>query len=382
MLKQALVAKPHALEFIKSPILAVLLQIVFAHSNTVPSSLNDFYNRVYLTLFHRHDELKTNVIRSFKTDLTCDESERVFQAFCYLSLKNGDLSLSNESAIKYMSVALKVRGFEEVKPDHYFHDVFHVTNIIQEDGYDNYTFFHRSMQEFYAYKFIDGYFSTEQKKQFFELCRNDISSLNQFNLVLRFFADNRESRDYLEFFFLPVLGGFIGSDLNFDLKSAATRLVDECNFTFSTHHYANKSAVPDSDRNRVSMASTQTNFDAMDALYDFHLEGDGDFFPIGTYITDFFHNKTLIKNNGQLWSIFELSEFLELEVKADTDGYQLQCGGARFFEKHYSDVEKEEFFNQFEALVKSYDLISLYKKQETSFNLLNKSAQKLFFDGL
>ncbi|CAH1552664.1 NACHT domain-containing protein [Vibrio owensii] len=379
MLKQALEAKPHALEFVKSPILAVLLQIVFAHSNTVPSSLNDFYNRVYLTLFHRHDELKTNVSRGFKTNLTCDESERVFQTFCYLSLKNGDLSFSKEVAVKHMSTALKVRGFDEIKPDHYFNDVFHVTNIIQEDGYDNYTFFHRSLQEFYAYKFIDGYFSTEQKKQFFTLCNKDQRSLRLFNLVLRFFADNRESKEYLEFFFLPVLGYFIGADLNFNAKLAATRLVEDSTFTLRSHHYWDASLTTDRESAEVGMVSTESRFDAIDTLYAAHLGRGDDDFPLSMSITNLMHAKAFIKGPDQSWKLSELAEVLD--VKLCGEEVRIDCEGAIFFQKLFSDTEKNQYFEHFSALVEEHDLISLYKKQKANFELLSDSASKLFFDG-
>lgn len=377
MLKQALEAKPHALEFVKSPILAVLLQIVFAHSNTVPSSLNDFYNRVYLTLFHRHDELKTNVSRGFKTNLTCDESERVFQTFCYLSLKSGDLSFSKEVAINHMRTALKVRGFEDIKPEHYFNDVFHVTNIIQEDGYDNYTFFHRSLQEFYAYKFIDSFFSTEQKKQFFGLCSKEARSLGQFNLVLRFFADNRESKEYLEYFFLPVLGYFIGSDLDFDQKAAATRLINDCQLKIRS-----KSSITISpsgnDANEVGMVTLKPRFEAIDIIQVSHLGDTEDSNPISFLAVDSIHYKAFRKSNGESWDINELAKKLGVKL---TDDNLLQCNGEAFFRDLYSDRDKKEHLLNFKEIVNKYDMISLYKKQKSNFELLNDSASKLLFDG-
>ncbi len=376
MLKQALEAKPHALEFVKSPILAVLLQIVFAHSNTVPSSLNDFYNRVYLTLFHRHDELKTNVSRGFKTDLTCDESERVFQTFCYLSLKSGDLSFSKEVAINHMSTALKVRGFDKVKPEHYFNDVFHVTNIIQEDGYDNYTFFHRSLQEFYAYKFIDGYFSTEQKKQFFQLCRQEPISLSQFNLVIKFFADNRESKEYLEYFLLPALGHFIGSDLNFDLEAAATRLIRECEIT--VYKRWSDPCISDTSSNEIERVSTKTKFDAIEIILAVHLNCWEESEPIIFSVIDLMHFKAFRKSNGEPWKLNELVQKIGGEL---TEDEKFVCDGYSYFQALFTDYEKGRSFYKFKALVDDHDLISLYKTKKSSLEQLKKNTSKLLFDG-
>ncbi|MDH6024943.1 NACHT domain-containing protein [Vibrio splendidus] len=377
MLKQALEAKPHALEFVKSPILAVLLQIVFAHSNTVPSSLNDFYNRVYLTLFHRHDELKTNVSRGFKTNLTCDESERVFQTFCYLSLKSGDLSFSKEVALKHMSTALKVRGFDEVKSENYFNDVFHVTNIIQEDGYDNYTFFHRSLQEFYAYKFIDGFFSNEQKKQFFELCSKEIQPLTQFNLVIRFFADNRESKDYLEHFVLPVLGYFIGSDLDFNLEAAALRFLGDCTIKMRPDSYLLPDS-PSSEENQIRMVSTTQRYEAIDLITTSHLGKSEDFESISMRLLNSIHKKAFRNPKGESWNLDEIAKKLGIEL---IEPGILTCEGDVFFQELFSANEKKAYFLKFKGIVEEYDLISLYKRQKASFDLLSHSASKLFFDG-
>ena len=374
-LKQALSIKPHALEFAKSPILVILLQIVFAHSNAVPSSLNDFYNRVYLTLYHRHDELKTNVARSFKAELTCDESEKIFHAFCYLSLMNHDLSFTKEVAIQHIGAALNIRGYSEIKPEHYFNDVFHVTNIIQEDGYDNYTFFHRSLQEFYSYKFIKDFFSVEKKQQFFKLCLDDGYTRSKFSLVLRFFDDDRESTSYLENYYLPLVGYIVGSDLNFDIEAAALRSIHNCTFELSGS-FTNST----NEGGEVRVVSSDDKFDAL-GFIDSLIDNISDSKMEDMNLIHILHSAAFFKSDGERRKFNEINK-LEGRIVSLEGSNAYELSGQVYLNNLLSESEYENYLSTYKNTIGKLGLIEQYKARLHALEGMNRSSHDLLFGNL
>ncbi|MDW1825772.1 NACHT domain-containing protein [Vibrio sp. Vb0937] len=377
-LKQALNKKEHVLEFIKSPILTVLLQIVFAHSNAIPTSLNDFYNRVYLTLFHRHDELKTNVARGFKTDLTCDESEKVFQAFCYLGLKEGDVAFTKEKALQYMTKALELRGFEGVKAEHYFNDVFHVTNIIQEDGYDNYVFFHRSLQEFYAYKFVAGYFSSDQQKTFFTRCIENIAFRRNFSLVLSFFDDDREATSYLKYYYLPLYGIIVGEDKEYDIEQAAINVIHQMSIRLGcinrtqrlTHHEMN-------DISEIELVATVSANHLLEEIRNFKSSH-------GRRVNNAIHHPAFAFGDGQTRNLNDVLEALEGNYKFidDEDMGDIIFDGSDYINKVMSQSQREHYLRSFKKLIEEEGLISKFKERKARLTRLEDSSKNIVSDDL
>ncbi|MFM2646564.1 NACHT domain-containing protein [Vibrio diabolicus] len=380
-LKQALKKKEHVLEFIKSPILTVLLQIVFAHSNAIPTSLNDFYNRVYLTLFHRHDELKTNVARGFKTDLTCDESEKVFQAFCYLGLKEGNVAFTKEKALQYMAKALELRAFEGIKAEHYFNDVFHVTNIIQEDGYDNYVFFHRSLQEFYAYKFVDGYFNSEQQKKFFKLCLEDLSFRRRFSLVLNFFDDDREAANYLKHYYIPLYGIIVGHEREYDLEKAAVDVINDTTITLGTlktiHILAEVPPESMDNSRAVNMVGTDSKSHLLEEIDDFKSS-------YAVELSDAIHDPGFRYEDGTERTLNEVIGQLEDDYKHvnDKNLHKVQISGSKYFKKVMSQNQREHYINTFKQLVEDENLITKFQERKEKLSRLEESSKNIVSDGL
>lgn len=376
-LKQALRKKKHVLEFIKSPILAVLLQIVFAHSNAIPTSLNDFYNRVYLTLFHRHDELKTNVDRGFKTELTCDESEKVFQAFCYLGLKEGDVAFTKEIALQYMAKALALRGFDEIKAEHYFNDVFHVTNIIQEDGYDNYVFFHRSLQEFYAYKFVAGYFNSEQQESFFSRCLTDLFFRRNFSLVLSFFDDDKEATSYLKHYYIPLYSPIVGEGKEYDLEQAAIDVMYATTISvgrFISVNEINPEKNLGKEVNMVGSDSQNHLIDELDKLKSRYV----------VELTDAIHDPGFRDENGNarlLGDILNKLDGSNIEID-EGNFYKLIISGCDFFNKVISKNERDNYVSTFKALIEDESLIEKFKARKAKLIRLEESSKNLVSDGL
>ncbi|EJG2254669.1 NACHT domain-containing protein [Vibrio parahaemolyticus] len=376
-LKQALRKKKHVLEFIKSPILAVLLQIVFAHSNAIPTSLNDFYNRVYLTLFHRHDELKTNVDRGFKTELTCDESEKVFQAFCYLGLKEGDVAFTKEIALQHMSKALALRGFEEIKAEHYFNDVFDVTNIIQEDGYDNYVFFHRSLQEFYAYKFIAGYFNSEQQESFFTRCRTDLAFRRNFSLVLSFFDDDREAASYLKHYYIPIYGIMVGHEKGYDIEQAALDVI--YNMRISLGSMSNLRGMSDQSQNMdaVGMVGSDSENHLMEGIRTFKGK-------YGRKLGNALHEPAFVSDDHIGRQLHETCELLEgnYELIDDSHSKVIRISGHDYFNKVFSQTQRDQYLENFKALIEDENLIEKFKDRKARLARLEESSKNIVSDGL
>lgn len=364
-LKAALKSKEHVLEFIKSPILAVLLQIVYAHSNSVPNSLIDFYNKVFLTLYHRHDELKTNVIRHFKTELTCDQSEKIFQAFCYFGLKNNELSFTKETALKLINDALEIRGGDGIKSEDYFHDIYYVTNIIQEDGYDNYTFFHRSLQEFYTYKFIKNFFDSEQKKSFFNACLNNPLLQHKFSLVLNFFSDDQEETANIEHYLLPLTGFMTGLDKSIGIEQAAMRCISSATYTLSGSFNSRRMDMDSA----ISMVGVKSKYECLDIL-----------------IRDNVGINNAILNPGFRNSENEKNTYRSILEKLDLEGMPLnkniQCSGLDFYEKIMDETQRQAYLKLYiesETIALFSNKFRLYKAR---LEKKKETDTKKLFSGL
>ncbi|EOU2463523.1 NACHT domain-containing NTPase [Vibrio navarrensis] len=352
-LVSALNSKPYVKGLLVSPILVVLLQLAYAHSNAIPNSLADFYNKIFVTLYENHDSLKTNVNRKLQAGLSFDDAERVFQAFCYFGLKNDTYSFSKNEALETMKQALDVTEFDNIKASDYFNDIVTVTNIMQEDGYDNFVFFHRSLQEFYTYRFIKTFFDENEKYNFFTKFKLPESYIlrHQFSLVLDFFKEDKEQVDIHKILYEPTLKYILGKDYSGD------NFIRVLKDTELTLHYYKSEDNNDCHGESYSVRIMNNNMLFMD-------EVTHDVFINYIFTTDT-HNKRSLRYES-------CAKFAKI-----IDNETLQLSGLELFTHFFSDKINEArviYLNSCEKLE------SMYKTSFNKINNRNKTSRYLLDD--
>ncbi|SNY63930.1 NACHT domain-containing NTPase [Enterobacter sp. CC120223-11] len=147
-----LITKAFLMQSIRTPILLDIFIITSTALREDPNSISDYYDGLFSALLHRHDLIK-NLTRTKKSNLSDRILERCFSLFSFFSLMNskGDFSRSeiNDLFAKSAS-AMKI----DKSPEGIADDIIDGTNILVKDGYDNYVYIHKSIQEYFAAKCI------------------------------------------------------------------------------------------------------------------------------------------------------------------------------------------------------------------------------------
>lgn len=157
---------------LKTPILVNLFYVCYPYLDTVPSHATDFYERIFMTLYSRHDKIK-NFCREKYSNIISTKALDVFNAFSYFSLINDHIEFSEQSLIKIFKLAFEFEGIAEDEIENIKNDIINITCLIQPDGFDRYIYLHKSIQEFHAARFIAN-LEAGIKKEIYEMIGENI----------------------------------------------------------------------------------------------------------------------------------------------------------------------------------------------------------------
>lgn len=132
--------------FLSNPLLALMMLITFRNNASIPDQLCTFYENCYSTMFNQHDSLK----ESFNRVKCLDQAQfkRVFSYFCLETYRDSRTSLDGAAFLEYIESARKLAGISETA-DAIAHDFLESVNLLVKEG-TNFSFVHRSFQEFFA----------------------------------------------------------------------------------------------------------------------------------------------------------------------------------------------------------------------------------------
>ncbi|WP_423250526.1 NACHT domain-containing protein, partial [Enterobacter kobei] len=139
-----------------SPILVTLLYVCYPYMDITPNNHVEFYTDLFNTLYLRHDKLK-GYTREKKSTLGNTLAYDSFCAFSFICLQKNHISMKHKDMIDNARLALrniKIQKPEEHSPEHLCEDFVDVTCLIQKDGFQRYSFLHKSICEFHAASFI------------------------------------------------------------------------------------------------------------------------------------------------------------------------------------------------------------------------------------
>ncbi|MFP9443366.1 NACHT domain-containing protein [Pectobacterium brasiliense] len=148
-------------ETICTPILVSIFIITYPSLQSEPQSIADFYDTLFHALIYQHDASKS-FIREKKSGL---DNKKLEECFSYFSLS------TYMRAVSTFNYRALIDDFHETcenlnienKYEGVMDDVVNGTNLITLDGHDRYVYIHRSIQEYFSAKCIQG-FDEESKE--------------------------------------------------------------------------------------------------------------------------------------------------------------------------------------------------------------------------
>jgi hypothetical protein len=147
--------------------------MVYDQFGSIPEKMHMFYSQAFETLYLKHDATKGGYRREMFTSLSSDEFQQVLAAFSALTFFAGKLRVTDHEAHEMLSTARKIMPSQlEFSTEDYLSDLLRSVCLLLQDGLE-YTFTHRSFQEFYAAKFIVSSSSENRRRLLDRLCGGD-----------------------------------------------------------------------------------------------------------------------------------------------------------------------------------------------------------------
>jgi len=146
--------------FASNPLLLTMMLLTYEQIAEIPNKIHLFYEQAFLTLFNKHDSLKSLYKRKSFSNLPLDEFKKLLSAFSITSYVDRKYYFSEDEIIKYLNNALRISGVD-TSPHLFLNDLLDTVCMLQRDG-NGYTFTHRSFQEYFTSIFLVNY-SSESK---------------------------------------------------------------------------------------------------------------------------------------------------------------------------------------------------------------------------
>ena len=113
-------------KLLSNPLLASMMLLTFREFQDIPSKMHVFYGTAFDVLFRRHDTIKPDYHREFRTSLELDDFKKVFMTFCFSSFVDKKFSFNESSFQKYANLSFEYETISSDSP-HFKHDL--ISNI-------------------------------------------------------------------------------------------------------------------------------------------------------------------------------------------------------------------------------------------------------------
>lgn len=138
--------------FASNPLLLIMMLMTYEQIAEIPNKLHLFYEQAFLTLFNKHDSLKSMYKRKSFSSLPLDDFKRCLEAFCILSYCDRLYFFEEIKIKKYINNALNIANVH-AEADDFLKDLLDSVCILQRDGL-GFSFTHRSFQEYFTAQFL------------------------------------------------------------------------------------------------------------------------------------------------------------------------------------------------------------------------------------
>ncbi|MBS4053129.1 MAG: NACHT domain-containing protein [Methylomonas sp.] len=211
-------------EVTNTPLLLTLFTITYNARQFKPDSLAEFYSLIFPTMLYRHDRLKIGFERERKAGLTDYQMQRIFEALSFISLKNNSTRFSAQNFRSFLERAAQLERIGENLEDWLIDDITNITALIVRDGFDHYSFSHKSIQEYFSAVFLTR-LSDERKASFYQLIIKDFNEYRKWQNSLAF-LNTIDEKDYTKFFLIPFKRNALSLDANNQVNITYKGLLD------------------------------------------------------------------------------------------------------------------------------------------------------------
>jgi len=141
-------------EYLTNPFLVSLLYKSYDYKKEIPVKKNQFYQQVYDALFSAHDLSKEGYLKREKnSNLHSDDFERVLRYIGYLTAIENKVEYDKNTIISIIDRAKNYLSDLDFKASDFLKDLLETVPLFKEES-NNYKWSHKSLQDYFAAKFI------------------------------------------------------------------------------------------------------------------------------------------------------------------------------------------------------------------------------------
>lgn len=193
-------------EFMHNPLLVSLLFIGFDYRPDIPLKLHEFYDQVFVALFHRHDNSKDGYYEHKKeSGLDINQFDQVLRAIGILSLFDNRLSYSRKEFLSLIKAAKELSCVSIRSEESMIDDLMKAVPLFFEDGIDI-KWVHKSMMEYFAASFIIS--DSEENKYDLLKSITDNLEISYYRDCIELYSE-MDVNGFNQLFILPFLDSFI-----------------------------------------------------------------------------------------------------------------------------------------------------------------------------
>ncbi|MFG5863095.1 NACHT domain-containing protein [Metapseudomonas sp. CR1201] len=165
--------------FASTPLLLTMMLLTYEQIAEIPNKIHLFYEQAFLTLFNKHDSLKSLYKRKSFSGLPLDEFRRILSIFSALSYSEKKYFFYEEELLGFLRNAVRISDIKAY-PEPFLNDLLDSVCIMQRDGV-GFTFTHRSFQEYFTALFLVNFPNEKQFDIFDKIAftndRDDVISM-------------------------------------------------------------------------------------------------------------------------------------------------------------------------------------------------------------
>lgn len=159
--------------FLSNPLLLSMFILTFQSYSDIPQKRSEFYDQVFDTLFSIHDSIsKLAYVREKLSGLSKDQFEEVLQLFSFLSFFEEKFLFPTNYLTDKLNIIKSKKKNLLFDNDKFIDDLQVAIGILNKEGLD-YTFPHRSLQEYFAALYISK-LGLENKKLLYTKLKSEI----------------------------------------------------------------------------------------------------------------------------------------------------------------------------------------------------------------